>query len=136
MKVLDTILSLIFLPAIITFKKIDAERPIHCGQPTDFIGSYSSLGGELFFYRCSKCGQEFTRKNTHKDFSFIQLWRLIFMPKIGSASVASSVDETKYVNPMIRDNPYYRSGVNDGLRVALSKMGKPKIAYLSKRARK
>jgi hypothetical protein len=44
----------------------------------------------------------------------------------------SKVDETKYINPILRNNPYYRSGVNDGLRVALGKIAKPKIAYLSK----
>ena len=27
---------------------------------------------------------------------------------------------------------YYRSGVNDGLRVALGKIDKPKIAFVSK----
>lgn len=44
----------------------------------------------------------------------------------------SKVDEAKYVNPVLKDNPYYRSGVNDGLRVALDKIDKPKIAYLSR----
>ncbi len=77
------LLTLAFLPTIITLKEIDAERPTHCGETTEFISNYTSLGGELFFYRCPKCGQEFTRKNTHKGFSPIQLWRLIFMPHTG-----------------------------------------------------
>jgi len=89
MKIFDRVLSLMLLPAIITFKEVDAECPTHCGIPTDFTGSYTSLGGELLFYRCPKCEQEFTRKNTHKGFSFIQLWRLIFLPKIGKPSVRS-----------------------------------------------
>ncbi len=46
--------------------------------------------------------------------------------------IESKVDETKYINPILKDNPYYRSGVNDGLRVALGKIDKPKIAFVSK----
>ncbi len=45
--------------------------------------------------------------------------------------IESKTEESKYTNPIVKDNPYYRSGVNDGLRVALSKMDKPRIAFLA-----
>lgn len=35
------------------------------------------------------------------------------------ALVESKTDDSKYINPIEKDNPHYRSGVNDGLRVAL-----------------
>lgn len=31
----------------------------------------------------------------------------------------SNIDDSKYINPLTKENPYYRAGVNDGLRVAL-----------------
>ena len=33
--------------------------------------------------------------------------------------IESKIDDSKYINPLNKENPLYRAGVNDGLRVAL-----------------
>jgi len=79
------LIGLSLIPVVKIFEEIDAECPIHCDKPADYTGNLCTLGGELFFYRCSVCGQEFTRRNTHKGkrFSLIQLWKLIYYPVSG-----------------------------------------------------
>ena len=53
--------------------------------------------------------------------------------------IESKVDDSKYINPLNKDNPHYRSGVNDGLRVALHLLtkikGKPRGSVASGKER-
>ena len=48
----------------------------------------------------------------------------------------SKIDESKFLNPILKDNPIYRSGVNDGLKAALGKLPHPKISYIGRLPRK
>lgn len=82
-KIVAFLVTASFLPIIGFWEEIEALCPNHCGVPADFTGNLCTLGGELLFYRCPVCGQEFTRRNTHKALSFLRLWRLIYSPSTG-----------------------------------------------------